>query len=93
MPIVETRTEKIDLRVTPSTKRALQVAALNAQRSVSEFVLESAIARAEEALPDRQHFDLSAQQWRAFQAALDAPPRSAPRLKALLQQPGFFERE
>jgi uncharacterized protein (DUF1778 family) len=62
----ETRNEKINLRVTPSARRALQIAAFAAQRTVSEFVLESALARAEETLPDRQHFGLDAGQWKAF---------------------------
>ena len=43
MPNQETRNEKLDLRLTPSAKRALQVAAVAAHRSVSEFVLESAL--------------------------------------------------
>jgi uncharacterized protein (DUF1778 family) len=89
----ETRNEKIDLRITPSAKRALQIAASAAQRTVSEFILESAMARAEETLPDRQHFGLDAGQWEAFQTALDAAPRSVPRMKTLLQQPSVFERE
>jgi uncharacterized protein (DUF1778 family) len=91
MPTV-TRTEKIDLRLTPSAKRVLQSAATAAQRSVSEFVLESALARAEETLPDRQRFGLDAERWTAFQAALDAPVRPNPRLKKLLQKPSVFER-
>ena len=92
MQTTEIRNEKLDLRLTPSAKRALQIAALAARRSVSEFVLESALARAEETLPDRQRFGLSAGQWAAFQAALDAPPRPAPRLARLLREPGVFER-
>jgi uncharacterized protein (DUF1778 family) len=58
---------------------------------VSEFVLESALARAEETLPDRQRFGLSAEQWAAFQAALSAPRRRAPRLAKLLKTPSVFE--
>ncbi|MSV29530.1 MAG: DUF1778 domain-containing protein [Bryobacterales bacterium] len=92
MPTTETRNEKLDLRLTPSAKRALQTAALAANRSVSEFVLESALSRAEETLPDRQRFGLSAEKWKAFQAALSRPPRAAPRLARLLQQPSVFER-
>jgi len=75
----EPRTEKLDLRLSVSAKRTLQSAALAASRSVSDFVLESALARAEETLPDRQRFGLDAKQWEAFQAALDAPPSPAPR--------------
>ena len=92
MQTIETRNEKLDLRLTPSAKRAIQTAAIAAHRSVSEFVLESALARAEETLPDRQKFGLNAEQWNAFQAALDAPPQSAPRLAKLLQEPSVFER-
>jgi len=87
----ETRTEKLDLRLSPSAKRDLQSAAAATQRTVSDFVLESALARAAETLPDRQRFGLSAQQWKAFEAALDAPPRPAPRLARLLNEPSVFE--
>ncbi len=92
MPPTVTRKEKLDLRLTSSAKRALQCAARAARRSVSEFVLESALSRAEETLPDRQRFGLDAEQWAAFQAALDAPPRPTPRLATLLQEPSVFER-
>src|ERR1700675_2156093 len=92
MPNAETRIEKLDLRLTPSAKRALQIAARAAHRSVSEFVLESALARAEESLPDRQRFGLSADQWKAFHAALSAPPRPARRIAKLLKEPSVFER-
>jgi uncharacterized protein (DUF1778 family) len=87
-----TRTEKLDLRLTAAAKRALQSAAAAARRSVSEFVLETALARAEEMLPDRQRFGLDAEQWSAFHAALDAPPRPTPRLDVLFREPSVFER-
>jgi len=85
------RTEKLEFRLTAAAKQTLQKAATAEHRSVSEFVLESALARAEETLPDRQRFGLDAEQWQAFQAALDAPPRPTPRLAALLQRPSVFE--
>lgn len=87
------RTEKLDLRLTLAAKQTLQTAAAAARRSVSDFVLESALARAEEALADRQHFGLDAEQWSAFQAALDAPPRPLPRMARLLEEPSVFERD
>lgn len=85
------RSEKLDLRLTISAKRALQRAAAASQRSVSEFVLESALARAQETLPDRQRFNLDAEQWAAFLDALDAPPRDLPRMRRLLAEPSVFE--
>ena len=89
---MEIRNAKLDLRLTPSAKRTLQIAALGAHRSVSDFVLESALSRAEETLPDRVRFGLDAAQWAAFQAALDAPPPAAPRLARLLRETSVFER-
>ena len=86
-----TRTEKLDLRLTREAKRALQAAAAVSRRSVSEFVLESALARADEALADRRSFGLNAAQWKAFIAALDAPPRPLPHLERLMKEPGFFD--
>jgi uncharacterized protein (DUF1778 family) len=86
------RTEKLDLRLTPAAKRALQAAAAATRRSVSEFVLETALARAAETLPDRQRFGLSAEAWTAFQKALDAPPAAKSKLAKLLNERSVFER-
>jgi uncharacterized protein (DUF1778 family) len=92
MPLLtETRNAKLDLRLTPTAKRVLQMAALAAHRSVSEFVLESALMRAEETLPDRQHFGLDVETWARFHAALDAPTRTLPRMGRLLNEPSVFE--
>ena len=86
-----TRSEKLDLRLTPEAKAALQAAAAVAHRSVSEFVLESALSRADETLADRWVFNLNDPEWKAFKAALDRAPRPLPRLKRLLKEPGFFD--
>jgi uncharacterized protein (DUF1778 family) len=85
------RSEKLDLRLTPDHKSLLQTAALALHRSVSEFVLESALARAQETLPDRRYFGLDADRWIAFVDALDAPVRPLPRLSRLLAEPGAFD--
>jgi uncharacterized protein (DUF1778 family) len=86
-----TRSEKLDLRLTPEAKRTLNIAAAAAGRSVSEFVLESALSRAEETLADRRHFGLDAERWEAFMAALEAPPRAIPALERLMREPSIFE--
>jgi uncharacterized protein (DUF1778 family) len=91
MPSTTTRSEKLDLRLTAEAKRVLQSAAAAAHRSVSEFVLESALTRAEETLPDRQRFGLTAESWAAFQQALDAPTRTLPNMARLLREPSVFE--
>jgi len=83
------QSEKLELRLTPGAKQTLQRAA--AQRSVSDFVLESALASAAETLADRQSFQLDPEQWEVFVAALDAPPEVHPRLARLLQEPSTLE--
>lgn len=85
------RSEKLDLRLTPAAKKMLRRAAQAAHRSVSDFVLDSALARAEETLADRRHFGLDAEQWAAFNEALEAPPRQHERLQRLLTEPSVFE--
>ena len=90
MTIRATRSEKLDIRLTAEAKRILASAAAAQRRSISDFVLESALSRAEDALADRRRFGLDAERWQAFMAALDAPPRDLPRLKRLLDAPGVF---
>jgi len=85
------RTQKLDLRLTVTAKQTLYAAAAAANRSVSEFVLESALARAEETLTERRHFGLTSERWAAFLAALEAPPRDLPRVHRLLLESSLFE--
>jgi uncharacterized protein (DUF1778 family) len=85
------RTEKLDLRLSPTAKQTLQAAATAAQKSVSEFVLESALNEAEERLADRRLFVLDRKSWEAFVAALDMPPRRRPRLERLFSEPSVFD--
>lgn len=87
----ERRTEKLDVRVTRAAKAKLQAAAAASHRTMSDFVMESALSKADEMLVDRRIFGLNSQKWKAFQAALDAPVRPLPKLKALLEKPGFFD--
>jgi uncharacterized protein (DUF1778 family) len=85
------RTEKLDLRLTPKAKEKIAAAAAVSHGSVSDFVLRSALDRAEETLADQRLFLLDAEQWAAFQAALDAPPRVLPKLKRLLERKAPWE--
>jgi uncharacterized protein (DUF1778 family) len=63
--------ETLYLRLSADTKRTLQAAASASHRSISEFVLESALARADEMLADRRIFELDATQWKRFLALLE----------------------
>lgn len=91
MPTRSARTTKLDLRLSPEAKQTLAAAARAAHRSVSEFVLASALERAEQTLLERRRFELDATRWAAFQAALDAPPRELSRLRRLFAEATPFE--
>ena len=85
------RTEKLDLRLSLAAKQTLQAAARAQDKSLSEFVLDSAMSEAAERLADRRVFALTGKAWDAFVAALDAPPRRIVRLERLFREPSVFD--
>lgn len=87
----EQKTERIDIRTTPTAKAILQQAASSVHKSVSEYLLDIALSTASETLADRKLFALSDEQWREFQQALDHPEKERPRLIKLLTAPGVFD--
>ncbi len=92
MTISPARSEKLDLRLTPQAKQKLFAAARSQERTVSEFVLQAALNKADELLADQSRIFLNSEQWAKFQEALDAPPRDLPRMRRLLNEPSLFER-
>jgi uncharacterized protein (DUF1778 family) len=84
------KSERIDVRASTSVKLLLQEAARACHKNVSEFLLDAGVVAANLALADRRQFVLDEAQWLAFQAALDAPTQTKPRLKQLLTEPGVL---
>jgi uncharacterized protein (DUF1778 family) len=93
MPSVapKTRTERLNVRVTEDQARLIRLAAQRTRANISSFLVESACLRAEESLASQRHFEYSEEQWAAFTAALDRPPRVLPRLRKLLAEPSVLE--
>jgi uncharacterized protein (DUF1778 family) len=87
---VTSKSERIDVRASLPVKQLLQEAARAAHKNVSEFMLDAAVVAANQMLADRLRFELSPQQWKAFQAALDQPVSAKPKLKKLLNEPGLL---
>jgi uncharacterized protein (DUF1778 family) len=85
------KSERIDVRASSAVKQLLQEAARVSHKNVSEFLLDAGIVAANQTLADWTRFELSPEQWRAFQAALDRPVRSKPKLKKLLTEPGLLD--
>src|SRR5207237_4918384 len=76
MPAATQRSDKLDIRISPEAKRILQEAARERHTTISQFVIDSALATANDVLAERNRIGLNSEQWTAFMAALDAPPRS-----------------
>ena len=91
MPTHHSRTTKLDLRLSPEAKARLNAAAQERHQSLSQFVLTSALDRADETLAGRPRFALDADRWTDFLSALDAPPRVLPRLERLFREPTPIE--
>ena len=79
------KTQRVDLRVSPAAKNMIQAAAQVQDKTVSEFLLDSGLASAAETLAERRVFILDDAGWAKFQAALDAPLRARPRLARLMK--------
>lgn len=88
--VIHSKSERIDVRASAPVKQLLQEAARVSHKNVSEFLLDAGIIAANQTLADRTRFELSAEQWRAFQIALDQPVGAKPKLKKLLAQPGLL---
>jgi uncharacterized protein (DUF1778 family) len=91
MPVAETKTERIEVRTTPSTKALLQRAAASSRKNITDFLLEAGIHAAEDAVVSQRMFRLDDTQWQAFKDALDRPVAKKPRLAALLAAKSAIE--
>jgi uncharacterized protein (DUF1778 family) len=90
-PVKFIKKERIDIRTSRAVKQLLQEAARASHKNVSEFLLEAGIIAANQALADRQRFELDEEAWKAFEKALDRPVQEKPRLKELLLNSGTLK--
>ena len=89
---LEGRSERVDLRMTPAAKRTLQQAAAVTNKTLTEFLLDTGLNAALDTLADRRVFQLDDKHWKAFMAALAAPPRNNPKLRKLLARKPAWEK-
>ncbi len=85
------KTSRIGLRATPQQHILIQQAAEIKRKNMSEFILESACAAAENVLLDQRLFFLNDAQWIAFQEALNHPAEVKPTLKKLIEEKAPWE--
>ncbi|MGI6873930.1 DUF1778 domain-containing protein [Amycolatopsis sp. 3B14] len=84
------REGRINLRATSRQESLLRQAAAATDRSLTDFILDSAVTQAERVLTDRRWFVLEDERWEEFQRLLDTPVREMPKLRALFSRPSPF---
>jgi uncharacterized protein (DUF1778 family) len=86
------RTRRLNLRTSEQQEELMRRGAQQRGESLTDFIIRSACAEAEQALADQRRFSLNVEQWNAFVAALDRPVQSKPRLRRLLTEPSVLEK-
>jgi len=85
------RDSRLNLRATARQDTLIRRAALATDKSVTDFVLDSATMEAERVLADRRWFTLDESAWQEFQSLLDAPAAELPGLAELMNRPTVFD--
>ncbi len=85
------KTRKLDMRLTEQQEQVIRRAAELKNKTLTSFVVETAYEAAEQVLLDQRRFVLSEEQWLAFNAVLDAPPKVLPGLKRLMSKPDTWD--
>lgn len=91
MTMYPSKNERLSIRVPLQVKKLLVNAAKTRHKTLSDFVLDTAILEAEMVLAERRYFSLSPAAWEAFQDALDAPPQKHSRMQQLLTESSVFD--
>jgi uncharacterized protein (DUF1778 family) len=86
MPRAVDRTDRISLRISPRAKRTLERAAGYADRTLTDFVTEAAVERAEAVVRSHELVTLPPEAWETFRAMLLDPPEPSERLEAALAE-------
>lgn len=82
----ENRENRFSIRATAKQKDLIARAALRSNKTISEFVLENAVAAAEALEMDNANFVVSRAKYEQFLAALDEKPKSIPALRRLFSE-------
>lgn len=85
-----TKTERINLRATARQESLLRRAADVDESTMSDFILSSAVERAEHLLADRRWFVATPEQFEAFVEVFDAEP-DLERMARLFSRDSVFD--
>jgi uncharacterized protein (DUF1778 family) len=82
----DTKQDRINLRLKHSAKKALERAASFEGKTVSNFILASALAHAEKTIHEHEIMSLNSRDSEAFFQALDKPIRFNKKLVAAIEE-------
>jgi len=83
----QSKDSRLNLRVSTAQEQVIRRAAAATDRSVTDFVLDSAAERAETILAERRWFILSEEEFERFEESLDAPFEPSEALRSFLSTP------
>ena len=96
MPTARSKTaptrDSLNLRIKPTERSLIDRAAELTGKTRTDFVLDAARRAAVEALTERTLFDVDAETFARFKAALDAPPKPNKKLIRTMQTPAPWDR-
>jgi uncharacterized protein (DUF1778 family) len=81
MPRTAQRQQRISLRISPQSKTKLERAAAYADKTLTDFVIDVALQKADSVVRAHETISLTAAEWERFQKLLLHPPRPNKRLR------------
>lgn len=92
MPRLAQRQDRVSLRLSPQSKQKLERAAAYLDKTLTDFVMDVALAKAESVVREHESIALTAAEWSRFQDMLLNPPAPNERLQQALAEHGRIVR-
>lgn len=86
MPRTAHRPDRINLRLSPQAKRRLERAAAYSEKTLTDFVVGTALQRADTILQEQEVTTLTNDEWEQFYALLLDPPEPNKRFKRAIAE-------
>lgn len=86
-----TKSDRLELRLTPEQKSEIEQAAALSGRSVTDFSVPLLVKEAEEVIRIERDLRMSRESWDAFNEILERPAQTVSGLADLLRRPTVFE--
>ena len=86
------KSQRIEVRATDRQEAVLRQAAVATDRTMTEFILASAVEQAERILAERRWFTGSQEQYDEFLRLLDEPLASTEKFERLWSRPSPFDK-